>query len=137
VELLPINEKKSRIAAEIILNQYRLKRSVANMPVAPIVTSGWGDGTPASTASRQYYAQQREEEMERAQRFCDWCDRCIESLPRARHQKLLRVRYCEGIEQEQADTAAMGELDVSSSTYFKLKYEALLAISYFLGVRVP
>jgi ArpU family phage transcriptional regulator len=137
VELLPFDEKKSRIAAENVLSQYRMKRSIASMPVSPSITSGWGDGTAASTAPRQAYAQQREEDMERARGFCQWVDRCIKALPRARHQRLLQVRYCNGVEQDQPDTIAMLELGVSSTTYFKLKYEALLAVSYFLGVRVP
>ncbi len=54
MELLPIDEKKSRAAAEEVLEQYREKRAIVRMPAMPKLTSSWGDGTANSTAPRSH-----------------------------------------------------------------------------------
>lgn len=41
MELLPIDEKKSRAAAEEVLEQYREKRAIVRMPAMPKLTSSW------------------------------------------------------------------------------------------------
>ncbi|WP_056976162.1 ArpU family phage packaging/lysis transcriptional regulator [Lacticaseibacillus sharpeae] len=135
MELLPIDEKKSRAAAEEVLEQYREKRAIVRMPAMPKLTSSWGDGTANSTAPRSPYAQQLLEDRERARGFCSWVEASIDHLPRELHQRLLLARYVDGSETQHPDLTAMDVLDISSSHYFRIKAQALLAVSYYLGLQ--
>lgn len=134
MELLPINEKKSREAAEKILEEYRTQHGFANAPINPRLTSAWGDGTATSTVVRQQYPQARLERQQAGKRFCEWCDRCINSLPKQAHRDLLRARYCDGPESEHPDQTAIDTIEVSAATYSRRKADALLAAAFYFGV---
>lgn len=132
MELLPIDEEKTHEAAEKILSKYRQKRGFANMPVNPAITSAWSDGTAASTAEKEFYAQQFVEQREAGKSYIEFVDRAIESLPRQTHRDLLRARFCDGAESDHPDFTAMDRLDISSSKYFRVKAQALLAVAHYL-----
>jgi hypothetical protein len=134
MELFPVNEEKSRAAAEDVFKEYRLQRGLMSAPVNPRITSSWGDGQPTGSGSPRPYAQQLMERKQHAEAYCKWCDRCIDSLPKRSHQQLLRARYCDGPESIHPDTTAIGVLDWPSATYFRRKNEALLAAAFYLGV---
>ncbi|OAU15211.1 ArpU family phage packaging/lysis transcriptional regulator [Lacticaseibacillus rhamnosus] len=134
MELLSISDEKDREAVENILNKYRAERGFIKAPVNPKITSAWGDGTSASTVQRPLYAQRRLERQESARKFCEWCDSCIASMPKQSHQRLLRVRYCDGPETDTPDGDAMNILDISAATYTRRKKNALLAAAWYFGV---
>lgn len=134
MELLSISDDKDRAAVEGILNKYRSERGFMRAPINPKITSAWGDGTAASTADRPSYAQERLERQSSAQKFCEWCDRCIAAMPKQSHQRLLRIRYCDGPETETPDGTTMAILDISAATYTRRKRNALLAAAWYFGV---
>ncbi|WP_040536985.1 transcriptional regulator [Schleiferilactobacillus shenzhenensis] len=136
MSLLPINEEESRVAADEQLSRYREERGIMTMPINPRITSSWGDGMSPSTAERDPYPIERMERIRHAKGFIRYVDRCIHALPKRSHQRLLRARYCDGPESDHPDATAMQVLDISSSSYFRLKSEALLAVSFYLGVEV-
>lgn len=136
MSLLPINEEESRIAADKQLSRYREERGVMNMPINPRITSVWGDGLSPSTAEHDPYPIQRMERIRHAKAFVKYVDRCIHALPKQSHQRLLRARYCDGPETDHPDLTAMEALEISSSTYFRIRSDALLAVSFYLGVEV-
>lgn len=133
MELLPIDEAKTKLSAEQFLMQYREKAYFAKMPVNPKITSHWGDGSSPSTAERDPYAVERLVRQEKSSKFVSYIDRAIAALPKQSHQQLLRVRYCQGLETEHPDMTAMDALDISSSTYTERKGKALLAIAHYLN----
>lgn len=133
MELLPINEGKTKLRAEEILMKYREQRGFANMPVSPKITSAWGDGTSASTGEHDPYALERLQRQERAQSFIKFIDWAIAALPKGSHQRLLRVRYCDGAESDHPDMTAMLQLEISSSTYTDRKSKSLLSVAHYLN----
>lgn len=133
MELLPIDEAKTKLQAEETLMKYREQRGFANMPVSPKITSAWGDGTAASTNERDPYALERLQRQERAQSFVRFIDWAISALPKRSHQQLLKVRYCDDAESDHPDMTAMMRLEISSSTYTDRKAKALLAVAHYLN----
>lgn len=136
ISLLPIDEGKSRREAEKVLDRYREVRGMLNMPINPRITSSWRDGLPASTTEHDPYPLARVQQQRWAKNYLKYCDRCIRSLPKISHQRLLRARYCDGPESDHPDLTAMTNLGIASSTYFNRKADALLAVAFYLDVVV-
>ncbi len=139
MELLPVDEKATRNMAEYYLNQYRTKKSFAERPeinINPKVTESFGDGASHATTPRAPYAEQRVMDIAAAQRYCDWIDWAIKSVPKYKHRELLKIRYCE--HDEPTDSQCMDRLinrlghEIGSTTYFSWKKDAELAVADFL-----
>jgi hypothetical protein len=139
-ELLPVNEKETKAKAQSILSKYRTERGYARMPINPRITASWSND-PVSTVGRDPYALERIQRKESGEEYIKFIDQAISALPSQEHRWLLRSRYCSGSDSKHPDADAIDRLNnmdslhysISTTKYFSLRDEALMAVAFYLG----
>lgn len=130
VDFEGINVRKTKDAAQMILEDYRRLRMVARREIHQKMTVSY-DSQPGSTADITPLIEKKVVAKVYAETETERIKTAVESIPNETAREVLMEKYIRGYEKY--DSECQLNLDITPSTYNKYKAMGLLAFAWAIG----
>lgn len=130
VDFEGINARKTKDAAQMILEDYRRLRMVARREIHQKMTVSY-DSQPGSTADTTPLIEKKVVAKVYAETETERIKAAVESIPNETAREVLMEKYIRGYEKY--DSECQLNLDLSSSTFTKYKNMGLIFFAWAIG----